>query len=52
MAATLVAAGVYGAYVLLRVEAGWQGRRAAYLALAGFTLVALIRLAFPLAHFA
>lgn len=52
MGVTLLAAGVYGAYVLLRVEAGWRGRRAAYLALAGFALVVLVRLALPLAHFA
>lgn len=52
MAVTLLAGGVYGAYLLLRVEAGWRGRRAAYLALAGFALVVLVRLALPLAHFA
>lgn len=52
MGVTLLAAGVYGAYLLLRVEAGWHGRRAAYLALAGFALVVLVRLALPLAHFA
>jgi ABC-type uncharacterized transport system permease subunit len=52
MGVTLLAAGVYGVYLLLRAEAGWRGRRSAYLALAGFALVALIRLALPLAHFA
>ncbi|MER3426302.1 MAG: c-type cytochrome biogenesis protein CcsB, partial [Thermoleophilia bacterium] len=43
---------VYALYLLLRVEAGWQGRRAAYLALLGFVLVIVIRLALPLTHFA
>jgi ABC-type uncharacterized transport system permease subunit len=52
MAASLATIGVYAAYVLLRLEAGWQGRRAAYLALAGFALVIVVRLALPLAHFA
>jgi ABC-type transport system involved in cytochrome c biogenesis permease subunit len=49
MAVTLVAAVVYGAYVLLRYEAGWRGRRAAYLALAGFILVLAALL--PVSHF-
>ena len=52
MAASLLTIGVYGAYVVLRVEAGWHGRRAAYLALAGFCLVIVVHLALPLAHFA
>jgi ABC-type uncharacterized transport system permease subunit len=48
--ATLVTWAVYGAYVLLR-RAGWQGRRAAYVALAGFALVILVRLGLPVTHF-
>ena len=32
--------------------AGWAGRRAAYLALAGFALVIVVRLALPVTHFA
>ena len=52
MAVTMLTAAVYGAYLLLRVEAGWRGRRAAYIALAGFALVVLVRLALPLTHFA
>ena len=49
--ATLVTWVVYGAYVLLRRTAGWHGRRAAYLALVGFGLVVLVRLALPVTHF-
>ena len=49
--ATLVTWVVYGAYVLLRRAAGWHGRRAAYLALVGFGLVVLVRLALPVTHF-
>jgi ABC-type uncharacterized transport system permease subunit len=42
---------VYGAYLLLRGAYAWQGRRAAYVALAGFALVVLVRLALPVTHF-
>ncbi len=52
MGASLLTIAVYAAYLLLRLEAGWRGRRAAYLALAGFALVIVVRLALPLAHFA
>jgi ABC-type uncharacterized transport system permease subunit len=52
MGASLLTIAVYAAYLLLRFEAGWRGRRAAYLALAGFALVIVVRLALPLAHFA
>jgi ABC-type uncharacterized transport system permease subunit len=52
MAVTLLAWVVYAAYLVLRFEAGWRGRRAAYLALAGFLLVVLVRLVLtPLGHF-
>ena len=47
MAVTLVTWGVYGAYVTLRSTRGWQGRRAAYLALLGFALVIVVRLGLP-----
>jgi ABC-type uncharacterized transport system permease subunit len=52
MAASLATIVIYAAYVVLRLEAGWRGRRAAYLTLAGFALVIVVRLALPLAHFA
>jgi ABC-type uncharacterized transport system permease subunit len=52
MAATLLTVVVYVGYVVLRYEAGWHGRRAAYVALAGFGLVVVVRLALPLTHFA
>jgi ABC-type transport system involved in cytochrome c biogenesis permease subunit len=43
---------VWCAYLGLRVLGGWAGRRAAYLALAGFALVIVVRLALPATHFA
>jgi ABC-type uncharacterized transport system permease subunit len=43
---------VYGAFLTLRYGAGWRGRRAAYLALAGFALVIALRLGLPATHFA
>lgn len=43
---------VWAAYVGLRLVAGWAGRRAAYLALAGFGLVIVVRLGLPAVHFA
>jgi ABC-type uncharacterized transport system permease subunit len=49
--ATLVTWVAWVAYLVLRV-AGWSGRRAAYVALAGFVLVILVRLALPATHFA
>jgi len=42
---------VWTGYLALRAT-GWSGRRAAYLALAGFALVAVVRLALPATHFA
>jgi ABC-type uncharacterized transport system permease subunit len=51
MGATLATAGIYAAYLILRVEAGWRGHRAAYLALAGFAMVVVARLALSLTHF-
>ena len=49
MAATLLAWCVYAASLILRYEAGWRGRRGAYLVLSGFALVVTI---LPLAHLA
>ncbi len=43
---------VWTAYLALRTLGAWSGRRAAYLALAGFALVIVVRLALPAAHFA
>ena len=51
MAVTLLTWLVYGVFLLLRYELGWRGRRAAYLALAGFALVIVVRLGLPLTHF-
>ena len=52
MAVTLLTWAVYGGYLALRHFAGWRGRRAAYVVLAGFVLVAVVRLALPVTHFA
>jgi ABC-type transport system involved in cytochrome c biogenesis permease subunit len=52
MAVTLLTWAVYAAYLALRHLAGWRGRRAAYLVLAGFVLVVVVRLALPVTHFA
>jgi ABC-type uncharacterized transport system permease subunit len=49
--ATLVTWVAWLAYLVLRFS-GWSGRRAAYLALAGFALLILVRLALPATHFA
>jgi len=51
MGVTVVAWAVYAGFLLLRYEAGWRGRRAAYVALAGFLLVAVARLGLPATHF-
>jgi ABC-type uncharacterized transport system permease subunit len=51
MVVTLLTWALYAGFVLLRYEAGWRGRRAAYLALAGFALVIVVRLGLPLTHF-
>jgi ABC-type transport system involved in cytochrome c biogenesis permease subunit len=52
VAATVVTWLVWAAYLVLRTTRGWTGRRAAYLALAGFLLVIIVRLALPATHFA
>ena len=52
VAATAATWLVWSAYLLLRVTRGWTGRRAAYVALAGFALVIVVRLALPATHFA
>ena len=51
MAVTLGTWAVYGSYLVLRYEVGWHGRRAAYLALVGFALVAVARLGLQVSHF-
>ncbi len=51
MGVTLGAWLAYGAFLVLRYEVGWRGRRAAYLALAGFALVVVARLGLQLTHF-
>ncbi|HEY3542105.1 MAG TPA: cytochrome c biogenesis protein CcsA [Gaiellaceae bacterium] len=48
---TLVTWVVWAAYLVVRLR-GITGRRAAYLALAGFVLVIVVRLALPATHFA
>jgi ABC-type uncharacterized transport system permease subunit len=52
MVVTLVTWAVYAALLALRFRAGWRGRRGAYLVLAGFALVVVVRLALPVTHFA
>ncbi len=51
MVLTLLTWVVYGLFLLLRYERGWRGRRTAYLALAGFALVIVVRLGLPVTHF-
>ncbi|TML73942.1 MAG: hypothetical protein E6G13_01840 [Actinobacteria bacterium] len=51
MAVTLVTWGFYGTYLALRIGARLRGRRAAYVVLLGFVLVAVARLALPVTHF-
>jgi len=51
MIVTLLTWVVYGVYLALRYGVGIRGRRAAYLVLAGFVLVAIARLALPMTHF-
>jgi ABC-type uncharacterized transport system permease subunit len=48
MAVTLLAWGLYGAYLVLRYG-GWRGRRAAYLAIAGLALLA-VGFGLPVGH--
>ena len=51
IAATVVTWIVWCSYLGLRLFAGWAGRRAAYLALAGFLLVVVVRVVIPESHF-
>jgi len=52
MVVTIVTWAIYAGFLVLRYEAGWRGRRGAYVALAGFLLVVSVRLAsIPVAHF-
>ena len=48
MAATVATWAAYAGFVVLRYGLGWRGRRAAFLALAGFALVVVV---LPIAHF-
>jgi ABC-type uncharacterized transport system permease subunit len=49
---TVLAWLVYASLLVLRWEAGWRGRRTAYVALAGFLLVLLVRVGLtPVTHF-
>ena len=51
MAVTLATWLAYAAFLVLRYEAGWRGRRSAYLAIAAFALVVVVRLgSIPLGH--
>jgi ABC-type uncharacterized transport system permease subunit len=52
MAVTVLTWVVYAGSLALRRLAGWRGRRSAYLVLAGFVLVVIVRLALPVTHFA
>jgi ABC-type uncharacterized transport system permease subunit len=52
MAVTAATWLAYGSYLALRYGYGWRGRRTAYLALAAFVLVIVVRLALPATHFA
>ncbi|MHB8642571.1 MAG: cytochrome C assembly family protein [Gaiellaceae bacterium] len=52
MAVTVATWLAYGSYLTLRYGYGWRGRRTAYLALAAFALVIVVRLALPATHFA
>jgi ABC-type uncharacterized transport system permease subunit len=52
MAVTVATWSIYSGYLALRHFAGWRGRRAAYLVLAGFVLVVVVRLGLPVTHFA
>jgi ABC-type uncharacterized transport system permease subunit len=51
MIVAIVTWALYAAYLVARFELGWRGRRSAHLALAGFALVVLVRLALPVTHF-
>jgi ABC-type uncharacterized transport system permease subunit len=52
VALALVAWVIYGAFLALRLELGWRGRRTAWLALAGFLVVIVLRVGVtPVAHF-
>jgi ABC-type uncharacterized transport system permease subunit len=51
MAVTLLTWLTYGGFLVLRYGVGWRGRRAAYLALAGFAFVVLVRIGLAGSHF-
>jgi ABC-type uncharacterized transport system permease subunit len=51
MGVTLLTWLVYATFLVLRITARVRGRRAAYVVLGGFLLVAIARLALPVTHF-
>ena len=51
MVVTLLTWAVFAGYLVGRHGLGWRGRRAAYVVLAGFVLVVVVRLGLPLTHF-
>jgi ABC-type uncharacterized transport system permease subunit len=51
MVVTLLTWAVFAGYLVVRHALGLRGRRAAYLVLAGFALVIVVRLGLPLTHF-
>lgn len=42
---------VYGVFLVLRYAAGWRGRKAAYMAIAGFGLLVALQLSLQTGHF-
>lgn len=51
MVVTVLTWAVFAGYLVVRHGLGLRGRRAAYLVLAGFALVIVVRLGLPLTHF-
>ena len=52
MGVTLLTWVVYAAFLVLRHQGGWRGRKTAYLALVGFLLVIIVRVGLtPVTHF-
>mgnify|MGYP003514186695 CR=1 FL=1 len=49
---TVLTWAVYGGFLLLRFGAGWRGKRAAYVTLAGFALVVALQVSLQMGHFA
>ena len=49
---TVLTWALYGGFLIVRLGAGWRGRRAAYTTLAGFALVVALQLTLQAGHFA